>query len=286
MISDSSLCEKRPLVALVTTPIGNFEDITYRAVSFLKEADVIACEDTRETLKLLKHYQIEPKKLISLYAQTESRDSKDLVREVKEKNLILAYCSDAGMPGISDPGALLVKEARAQDVPVTVLPGPSASLSALVISGIDTADFSFYGFLPTKEGAVKKTLLSLSNRKETIIFYESPKRIRKTLFLMKEVFGEERTVSISRELTKMYEQSITGSLGEICDYEFEERGEFVIIVAPSGIEEETDPEEINSFIKEKLSSGMKSKDVVSAVVDRYSVSKNDAYRMVLDCKSE
>ena len=286
MISDSSPRKKRPLVALVTTPIGNFEDITYRAVSFLKEADVIACEDTRETLKLLKHYQIEPKKLISLYAQTESRDSKDLVREVKEKNLILAYCSDAGMPGISDPGALLVKEARAQDVPVTVLPGPSASLSALVISGIDTADFSFYGFLPTKEGAVKKTLLSLSNRKETIIFYESPKRIRKTLFLMKEVFGEERTVSISRELTKMYEQSITGSLGEICDYEFEERGEFVIIVAPSGIEEETDPEEINSFIKEKLSSGMKSKDVVSAVVDRYSVSKNDAYRMVLDCKSE
>ncbi len=286
MISDSSPCEKRPLVALVTTPIGNFEDITYRAVSFLKEADVIACEDTRETLKLLKHYQIQPKKLISLYAQTESRDSKDLVSEVKEKNLILAYCSDAGMPGISDPGALLVKEARAQDVPVTVLPGPSASLSALVISGIDTADFSFYGFLPTKDGAVKKTLLSLSNRKETLIFYESPKRIRHTLSIMKEVFGEERTVSISRELTKMYEQSITGSLGEICDYEFEERGEFVIIVAPSDTEEETDPEEINSFIKEKLSSGTKSKDVVSAVVDRYSVSKNDAYQMVLECKSE
>ncbi len=286
MISDSSPFEKRPLVALVTTPIGNFEDITYRAVSFLKDADVIACEDTRETLKLLKHYQITPKRLISLYAQTESKDSKDLITEVKEKNLVLAYCSDAGLPGISDPGALLIKEARNQNVDVTILPGPSASLSALVISGIDTADFSFFGFLPTKEGAMKKTLAALSNRKETLIFYESPKRIRKTLSVMLAVFGEEREVSISRELTKMYEQSITGPLGEICDYGFEERGEFVIIVAPSKIEEEPDQDDINDFIKEKLASGMKSKDVVSAVVDRYSVSKNDAYQMVLNCKSE
>ncbi len=284
MISDSSPFEKRPLVALVTTPIGNIGDITYRAVSFLKEADIIACEDTRETMKLLNHYQITPKKLISLYAQTESKDSIALIREVKEKNLVLAYCSDAGMPGISDPGALLVKEARAQNVPVTVFPGPTASLSALVISGIDTADFAFYGFLPVKEGAIRKMLAPLSNRKETLIFYESPKRIRNTLSIMKEIFGEERTISLSRELTKVYEQSLTGPLGEIVDYPFEERGEFVIIVSPSSDKEETDPEEINSFIKKQLASGARSKDVVSAVIDRYGISKNDAYRMVIDCK--
>ncbi len=284
MISDSSPFEKRPLVALVTTPIGNIGDITYRAVSFLKEADIIACEDTRETMKLLNHYQITPKKLISLYAQTESKDSIALIREVKEKNLVLAYCSDAGMPGISDPGALLVKEARAQNVPVTVFPGPTASLSALVISGIDTADFAFYGFLPVKEGAIRKMLAPLSNRKETLIFYESPKRIRNTLSIMKEIFGEERTISLSRELTKVYEQSLTGPLGEIADYPFEERGEFVLFESPSSDEEVTDPEVINSFIKKQLASGARSKDVVSAVIDRYGISKNDAYRMVIDCK--
>ena len=165
------------LVQLVTTPIGNIDDITIRALNALKEADIIAAEDTRNTGLLLSRYQIKPKKLIPLYAQTEIEQAKKLVSEVKEKGYKACYCSDAGMPGISDPGALLVQECQRQGVPVTLLPGPSACLTGLVLSGFNTADFTFFGFPPTKSGALKSFFESLRGRKESLIFYESPKRL-------------------------------------------------------------------------------------------------------------
>ena len=159
--------EDSGLVALVTTPIGNRDDITLRALNFLKEADIIACEDTRNTSLLLSYYGIKNKKYVSLYAQTEAKEAHALVLSVKKNKQKLAYCSDAGMPGISDPGAILVQACHEENVPVTLLPGPTASLSALVLSGIDSADFSFYGFLPTKAGQIKTMLTSLKDRKET-----------------------------------------------------------------------------------------------------------------------
>ena len=222
--------ETKGILTLVSTPIGNRDDITLRALNALKEADIIACEDTRNTSLLVSGYGIKNKKYVSLYAQTEARDAKALVEQIKKENLKVCYCSDAGMPGISDPGAILVQACHEENVPVTLLPGPTASLSALVLSGIDSADFSFYGFLPTKAGQIKTMLTSLKDRKETLIFYESPKRIIKTLSYMKDVFSGNREAALIRELTKIHEEVIHGTLDELTSSPLEERGESVIII--------------------------------------------------------
>ena len=277
MRNDAS--SKEGLICLVSTPIGNLDDITYRAVNYLKEADIIACEDTRTTLILLNHYQIKPKKLISLYAQTEARNSVSLVKEVKEKKLKLAYCSDAGMPGVSDPGALLVKEAINQNVHVSILPGANAALSALVISGIDTADFSFYGFLPTKVGNIKSTLLPLKNRKETLIFYESPNRVVKTLKIMKEIFGEERKFALVRELTKIYEEAIRGTLKEVDDLLNDIKGECVIVIDGCHGEEKIDETMLKKEIQKSLKNGESLKNISKELAQKYGIKKNQIYKL-------
>lgn len=278
------LKEEGPLVGLVATPIGNIEDITLRAINFLKKADIIACEDTRNTSLLLSRLDIKPKKLLSLYAQTELKESKRILQEVKEKKLTLAYCSDAGMPGISDPGALLVKTCYEENVPVTILPGPTASLSALVLSGIDSADFSFYGFLPTKASQIKSFLSSLKDRKETLIFYESPKRIVSTLNIMKEVFSENRTVSLIRELTKIHEEVITGTLKELNENEMIEKGECIIIVEGNKEDTSLSEEAIISLIKEKLKEGKSISSLSKEIASEYNLSKNYIYKLGLDIK--
>jgi 16S rRNA (cytidine1402-2'-O)-methyltransferase len=274
--------EKGPLIALVTTPIGNLQDITYRAVEYLRDADIIACEDTRNTGLLLSQVGIKPKKLVALYAQTELKNAKSLVREVKENGYHLAYCSDAGMPGISDPGALLVQAAREEDVPVTVLPGPTASLSALVISGIDSADFSFYGFLPTKKGAIKALLEPLKERTETLIFYESPKRVLATLALMKDVFGEERQATLVRELTKIHEETIQGTLGELASLTEEIRGECVIVIAGDKEKKEADPEDLKKQIREGLREGKSLSSLAKEIAEKNHVGKNLVYKLGLE----
>lgn len=273
-----------PLLALIATPIGNIEDITLRAINFLKEADIIACEDTRNTGLLLSRLNIKPKKLISLYAQTELKESKRIIAEVKKNNYKIAYCSDAGMPGISDPGALLVQTCYEENVPVTILPGPTASLSALVISNINSADFSFYGFLPTKVNQEKSFLEQLKNRKETLIFYESPKRIIKSLEVIKDVFSKNRKVSLIRELTKIHEEVINGTIEELLKANIEEKGECIIIVEGSKEELTLTDDEIIKLIKEKLKEGSSLSQSSKSIAEEYKLSKNKVYKLGLTIK--
>ena len=274
------------LVGLVTTPIGNMMDITYRAVEFLRESDIIACEDTRNTGLLLSHYGIKPKKLVSLYAQTELKGAKELVLEVKKKNLRLSYCSDAGMPGISDPGALLVQACYLESVPVTILPGPTASLSALVLSGIDSADFSFFGFLPTKKGAIKEMLSKAKERKETLIYYESPKRVLSTLSIMMEVFGKDREVSLIRELTKIHEEVVHGTLEElVANLSGEIKGECVLVVKGNqdAVKELSD-EELKKLVKVSLKEGKSLSEIAKDLSQDTGIKKNRIYQIGLSMK--
>lgn len=277
--------EDSGLVALVTTPIGNRDDITLRALNFLKEADIIACEDTRNTSLLLSYYGIKNKKYVSLYAQTEAKEAHALVLSVKKNKQKLAYCSDAGMPGISDPGAILVQACHKENVPVTLLPGPTASLSALVLSGIDSADFSFYGFLPTKAGQIKTMLTSLKDRKETLIFYESPKRIIKTLSYMKDVFSGNREAALIRELTKIHEEVIHGTLDELTSSPLEERGECVIIIKGADEEEiKLDDTALKKIIKQYKKDGYSISDLSKEIATKYSLKKSDVYQLALKTK--
>lgn len=285
MIKNNPYSKKEgPLVGLVSTPIGNIEDITLRAINFLKNADIIACEDTRNTGLLLSRLGIKPKKLISLYAQTELKESKRILTEVIKEKFTLAYCSDAGMPGISDPGALLVKTCYEMNVPVTILPGPTASLCALVLSGMDSADFSFFGFLPTKQSQIKSFLSDLTKRKETLIFYESPKRLLKTLSIMREVFGEDRKVSVIRELTKIHEEVVSGSLKELTESEIEDRGECILVVEGYQDSDEPDEKEIEKLLKEGLKEGKTLSSLSKEISLKYKVSKNLVYKIGLSIK--
>ena len=219
----------RPSLTLVPTPIGNFEDITFRAINVLKSTDVILAEDTRTTGILLKHYSIE-KKLQSFHIFNEHKALGTLINRMKDGEC-MALVSDAGTPGISDPGFLLVRECLQAGLTVECLPGPTAFVPALVKSGFPTDRFVFEGFLPHKKG--KQTLLkALAEEERTIVLYESPHRLVKTLTQMMEFFGAQRLVSVSRELTKMFEETKTGELTEVLQYfqSKEVKGEIVIVV--------------------------------------------------------
>ena len=219
----------RPSLTVVPTPIGNLEDITLRALNILKSTDTILAEDTRTTGVLLKHYSIE-KKLQSFHIFNEHKALSGLIKRMKDGEC-LSLVSDAGTPGISDPGFLLVRECLKAGLSVECLPGPTAFVPALVKSGFPTDRFVFEGFLPHKKG--RQTLLKqLAEEERTIVFYESPHRLVKTLSQMIEFFEEQRLVSVSRELTKMFEETKTGALTEVLSYfqSKEVKGEIVIIV--------------------------------------------------------
>ncbi|QMU30936.1 16S rRNA (cytidine(1402)-2'-O)-methyltransferase [Adhaeribacter radiodurans] len=214
---------------LVPTPIGNLEDITLRAIRILKEVDTILAEDTRTSGKLLQHLGIE-KRMHSHHLHNEHKAASHLVQRLLDGEK-MALISDAGTPAISDPGFLLVRECLKSGVAVECLPGPTAFVPALVKSGFSTDRFTFEGFLPIKKGRQTR-LQSLSTEERTMIFYESPHRILKTLDQFKETFGEERMVSVSRELTKLFEETITGTLAEVIII-FQQKaikGEFVLVL--------------------------------------------------------
>lgn len=215
---------------LIPTPIGNLEDITLRALRLLKEVDVILAEDTRNTSNLLKFYEIK-NTLKSYHSYNEHKIQQLIINSLKEGSK-MALVSDAGTPGISDPGYLIVKACLMNDIKIECLPGPTAFVPALVKSGLPTDRFAFEGFLPHKKGR-KKRLDTLINEKRTMIFYESPYRIIKTLNDFISYFGTSRKASVSRELTKRYEETVNGDLESIIQH-FEEdgkvKGEFVIIV--------------------------------------------------------
>lgn len=214
---------------IVPTPIGNLEDITLRALRILKEVDFILAEDTRTTGFLLKHYGIE-KKLVSHHLFNEHKTITSIVQQLLD-GAVIALVSDAGTPAISDPGYLLVRECIKAGVPVECLPGPTAFIPALVNSGIPSDHFVFEGFLPHKKGRQTK-LRELAGEEKTMVFYESPFRLIKTLSQLSEVLGEERFACVSRELTKLYEENARGSLKELIAHFGKKtvKGEIVIIV--------------------------------------------------------
>lgn len=214
---------------LVPTPIGNLKDMTFRAVDVLKEADLILAEDTRKTSILLKHFNIE-NKLSPYHKFNEHKSLHKIIEKLKSGNTI-ALVTDAGTPGISDPGFLIARECIKNEIKIETLPGAVAFIPALINSGFPTEKFCFEGFLPQKKGRTKR-FKELAEEKRTIIFYESPHRLIKSLNQIAEFLGEEREVSVSRELTKIHEETIRGKPGEIINY-FKNKtikGEIVLIV--------------------------------------------------------
>jgi len=214
---------------IVPTPIGNLEDITLRALRILKEVDFVLCEDTRTTKNLLKHYEID-KKCFPYHIHNEHQQVKNFIQMIKNAQAV-ALTSDAGTPGISDPGFLLVRESIAEGISVETLPGATAFVPALINSGFPSDTFYFHGFLPHKKG--KETALRmLSQKEETVLFYESPHRLLKTLQMMIPHFGPERMISISRELTKIYEENFRGTVDEAITHfsSKEVKGEIVVVV--------------------------------------------------------
>lgn len=202
------------IVQLIASPIGNLEDITYRAVTCLKRADVIACEDTRHSRRLLEHYGISNKELVALHDHNEAGRAPELVRRVRESRTALAFLSDAGCPSISDPGFRLVRECVAQNVRIEIIPGPSAVLTALTGSGLATDRFSFAGFLPVKAGKKEKALRQALDSEGSAVFFESPHRILKTLELIARL-EPSRQVCVARELTKKFETYHRGTAAEL-----------------------------------------------------------------------
>ena len=215
---------------LVPTPIGNLGDITYRAVEILQTVDVILAEDTRTSGKLLKKYNIQAQ-LKSFHIHNEHKTVAAIIDKLKN-GLIMALVSDAGTPGISDPGYLLVKEALAADVKIEALPGATAFVPALIKSGFPTDRFVFEGFLPHKKGRQTR-LKVLADESRTIIIYESPHRLVKLLGQLAETFGADRHISVSRELTKLHEETINGTVSEVISYYSDRsiKGELVVVVA-------------------------------------------------------
>lgn len=214
---------------LVPTPIGNLEDMTYRSVRILNEVDAILCEDTRTSSRLLQHYGIQ-KRLISHHQHNEHKAVEKVIEHLQNGETI-ALITDAGTPGISDPGFLLTRACAETDIEVETLPGATAFVPALVNSGLPCDKFCFEGFLPHKKGRHTR-LTQLAEEERTIVFYESTHRIVKSLSQMAEYFGAERKASVSRELTKMHEETVRGTLTELAQYYTDHisKGEFVVVV--------------------------------------------------------
>ncbi|WP_413532728.1 16S rRNA (cytidine(1402)-2'-O)-methyltransferase [Empedobacter brevis] len=214
---------------LVPTPIGNLGDMTFRAVDVLKESDVILAEDTRNSGILLKHFEISTP-MRSYHMHNEHQATEDIIRQLKDGQII-SIITDAGTPGISDPGYLLAKECVANNITIECLPGATAFVPALVVSGLPNNEFTFVGFLPVKKGR-KTKLDSLIEEKKTMIFYESPHKIGRTLKDLAETFGAERKASLSREISKKFEETLRGTLTELAEIAEKRnlKGEMVLIV--------------------------------------------------------
>lgn len=218
---------------IVATPIGNLEDITLRAIRVLKEADVIVCEDTRKTGVLLKKYEITQKRLNSFHAQSSLKKAEEIISKIKSGQNI-AYVSDAGTPGISDPGFILIREAIKSGIDVIPIPGASALVTLVSVSGFPIDKFSFAGFLPHKKG--RQTFIkSLVDLEISTIFYESVHRFPRLLKELSEYLGNDRKICVGREMTKMHEDIYRGTIGDALDYFTSEntRGEFVVLVGPN-----------------------------------------------------
>lgn len=265
---------------LVATPIGNLEDITYRAVRILREADLIACEDTRQTRKLLEHYDIH-KPTISYHEHNEAERAEELVSRMLAGTSI-ALVSDAGMPLVSDPGYRLVRAAVQCGVPVHALPGPSAALTALAASGLPTDSFHFGGFLPVKPGQRAKLLESLTGSQATLIFYEAPHRILDSLEAIESALGP-RPVVVARELTKIHEEYLRGTAAEIAAQlaaRDSVKGEFTVLIGKA-TEPAPDDTPLEEAVELLIHEGVARMDAIKQVARRRGLSKREVYDQLL-----
>lgn len=279
--------EKRGRLYLSATPIGNLEDMTYRGVRMLAEADLIAAEDTRHTRKLLSHYDIHTP-TTSYHEHNKLTKGPELVERMLA-GTVLVCVSDAGLPGISDPGAHLAQLAIEAGIEVSPLPGANAALSALICSGLDTTAFTFYGFLPKSSKKRRELLERIKYSPETLIFYEAPHHLKETLKQLCEALGEERPAAAARELTKHYEEFNRRTLGELLSYyqENEPRGEFVLVIAGFDAEkagsrkQEAELQDPVQLVAELEQQGISRKEAMREAAKKLGMSRRDVYNILL-----
>jgi len=271
---------------IIPTPIGNLGDLTARALETLKQVDKVAAEDTRTARKLFTHFSIDTP-LIPFHEYSAASRVTSFVQQLKEGQSI-GLVSEAGTPGISDPGFALIRAAIAADIPLVSLPGPCAAITALTASGLPMNEYYFVGFLPAKKSARNKRLAELAEIPATMIFYESPRRLKATLAAVAETFGN-RKICIARELTKIYEEYIRGPVEDIIVRESERdwRGEITLLVAGAIKDDHrtvADPEQVIDYLRQLFASGeMSTRDLVKALQTEFSGwRKKDLYRLVLD----
>ncbi len=275
------------ILYLVATPIGNLEDITLRAIKILKNVDIIAAEDTRHTLKLLNYLNIK-KPLISYYKEIEKVKSEILINKLLDgKNIALV--SDAGTPGISDPGEEIVKEAIANNIEIHPIPGACAFINALICSGINSKEFIFVGFLSTNNKNKKEKLEELKNENKTLIFYEAPHKINSTLKCMLEILGN-RNITLAREISKIHEEFIRGKIEEILEKTQDTKGEYVIIVEGTSKKDEK-KEFLNTLSLEEhynyyLNQKMDNKEIIKRIAKDRDTNKNVIYQYFLKNKNK
>ena len=265
------------ILYLVATPIGNLDDITLRAINTLKEVDLIAAEDTRHTLKLLNHLEIS-KPMISYHRHNEEFRCEYLIKELKEgKNIALV--SDAGTPGISDPGEEIVKECIKEKVKIVPIPGACAMVNALICSGIDTKEFCFYGFLPLNKKNRKEKLEEIKDINKTVILYEAPHKIKNTLEDLEKILDMDRKIVLAREITKIHEEFIRGNIDEVLSKVDNLKGEMVLIIEGNHKEKENElcdlPVEEHYKYYEKQ--GFDKKDIIKKIAKDRNVNKNEIY---------
>ena len=274
------------MLILAATPIGNLSDSSARLIEHLGSSRFIAAEDTRTLLKLANGLGVKLNaKLFSLHEHNEADRVQQLLEIAQTEDVLVV--SDAGMPTVSDPGFVLVRAAIEAGIAVTVIPGPSAVLAALAVSGLPTDRFSFEGFLPRKAGERKKFFTELLAEPRTMVFFESPHRIKDSISDAVSVFGPDRKATVSRELTKKFEETVRGSLAELLTWaEVEPRGELVLVIA--GISQEEKPEATEADLLEAVefarNSGLSLKQSVAKVALANGVSKSDLYQQVLDSR--
>lgn len=272
------------ILYLVATPIGNLEDITFRAINILKEVDLIVAEDTRHTLKLLNHYEIS-KPLISYHRHNEEIKVEGLIEKLKEGQNI-AVVSDAGTPAICDPGEVIVKEALKENIKVIPIPGACAFVNALVASGLDTKEFVFYGFLSINKKIRKEKLEQIKKENKTIILYEAPHKLKNTLEDLEEIL-ENRKIVIARELTKIHEEFIKGTAKEILEKYTEPKGEHVIIIEANPIKQEDEEKlKINNMTIEEHykyyeNKGFSKNEIIKKIAKDKGVNKNEIYKLFI-----
>lgn len=281
-MKDNNLSETGVLY-IVATPIGNLEDITLRAINVLKQVDMIAAEDTRHTLKLLNHLEIS-KPLISYHRHNEQIKTDILINELK-KGKTIALVSDAGTPGISDPGEIIIKECIQANIKVIAIPGACALINALVASGLNTKEFTFLGFLPLNKKNRKEKLKEIENSEKTILIYEAPHKLETTLKDLKLIL-QSRKIVLARELTKIHEEYIREDIDVLIDKAKEIKGEIVLIIEGAELKKENTLlnltiEEHYEYYKEK---GLGKKDIIKAIAKDRNVSKNEIYKECIDYK--